>query len=59
MERSKFENIKSIYIFKKIASFLNDSYIFEIIKYNIKLQKKLGIDISHYRKRSGKYKIGN
>ena len=61
MERgdNKIENIKFIYIFNKIVSFLNDSCIMEIIKYNLNVQKKLGIDISHYRKRSGKYKNGS
>ena len=58
-EGSKLENIKSIYIINKILSFLIDSDKLEIIKYNINLQTKLGININHSMKESGRHIIGN
>ena len=58
-EDNKLENIKSIYIISKILSFFIDNDKLEIIKYNINLQKKLGININHYMKESGRHIIGN
>ena len=57
-EDNKLENIKSIYILNKIFSFLFDIDKLKIIKYNMNLQKKLGINIIHYMKKSEKYILG-
>ena len=51
-------DIKSSYIIKGIFLFLNDKQKLNIIIYNKKLQKILGVDIEVYKKISGKYRIG-
>ena len=60
MENDKtiFKNIKSIYILKKIFSFLNQRKELNIIIYNKSLNKRLNISIDDYKKCSGKLKVG-
>ena len=54
----KFEGIKSLYNLKEIFSLVRTNRKMNIIIYNKELQKKIGIDIEDYKKKSGKYKIG-
>ena len=51
------ENIKSFYIAKTIFSFSNEKNKFKLIKYNKSLQKKINLDITNYKKFSGRYII--
>ena len=48
-------NIKSLFIVKKITSFIKESKKMEIIKCCKKLQKHWKIDIDDYKRVSGKY----
>ena len=48
-----FNNLKSNYILYKIFYHMNKKKILEIIKYNIKIQKRLNISIKHYKEISG------
>ena len=50
------DDIKSSYILKDIFSYLNTKQKLNLILYNKKLQKKLGVGIENYKKASGKYK---
>ena len=50
-------NIKSSYIIKGIFLFLNEEQKLNLIIYNKKIQKILGVDIKNYKKKSGKYRI--
>ena len=43
------ENIKSVFIFKKIISFMKRNKSLNIMKYNKRLQKRLNININDYR----------
>ena len=52
-------DIKSKYVQKGIFSFLNEKEKLNMIVYNKKLQKILGVDIKDYQKVSQKFKIGN
>jgi len=52
------EKIKSVYTLKEIFSFLKTIQIINIIIYNKKLHKDLGVDIEDYIKISQKYRIG-
>ena len=54
----KFEGIKSLYNLKEIFSLVRTNIKMNIIIYNKELQKKIGIDIEDYKKKSGKYIIG-
>ena len=56
--KSNINSIKSPYILKKVFSFIDEKRKLNMIIYNKELQKKLGIDIEEYKKKSGKYKIG-
>ena len=47
-------SIKSLYILKKIVSFVDLVKKMNIIKYNKKFQKKFGININNYKVKSGK-----
>ena len=51
------KQIKSLYIFKYILSFLYENKKLCLIIYNKEYQNKLGIDIEHYKEISGKYII--
>ena len=51
-------DIKSLYIVKKIFTFLDENKKLEMIVYNKKLQKMNLINIEDYKIKSGKYKIG-
>ena len=51
-------DIKSLYIIKIIFSFLYEKQKLYMILYSKELQKKLLINIEDYKKKSGKYKIG-
>ena len=51
-------DIKSIFIAKKICSFLSERQILNMIRYNKLFQNLLLVDINNYKKMSGKYKIG-
>ena len=56
--KANIRDIKSLYIKKKIFSFLEEKQKLNIILYNKELQKELLVDIEDYKKSSGKYKIG-
>ena len=57
-KKLRLQKIKSPYILKEIFSFLDTTQKLNIMIYNKKLQKSLGIDIGDYKRKSGKYKIG-
>ena len=42
-------NIRSKYILQQIFDYLNEKRCFKIIKYNKNIQKKLDLNISHYK----------
>ena len=44
-----FNNIKSLYIFKKIFNHLYEKKLLDLIKYNKKIQKRLNITINDYK----------
>ena len=46
---SKIENIKNLYILKKILSFLKKKKLLEINKYSKKMQQKLKLNINDYK----------
>ena len=50
--------IKSNFIFKTLFSFLSENSKLLWVKNNKELQLRLGIDLEYYKKKSGKYKIG-
>ena len=54
----KIKNIKSAFIIKKIFSFLDAKIKWNIIIYNQEFQKIISVDLDDYKKKSGKYKIG-
>ena len=51
-------DINSSYIIKNIFSFLSEKKLLNMIIYNKLFQNVLLIDMKNYKKRSGKYKIG-
>ena len=51
-------DIKSLYVFNEIFSFLHEKQKLDIIIYNKQLQKFYEIDIEKYKKVSGKYRKG-
>jgi len=51
-------DIKSSFIIKNIFSFLSEKQILNMVMYNQQFQKLLLVDITNYKKMSGKYKIG-
>ena len=51
------ENIKSLFIMKKLFSFLNEEIKLKIIIYNKKIQRKINISLINYKIFSGKYII--
>ncbi len=50
-------DIKSEYIIRDIFSFINKKQRLNLIAYNKKLQKIIGVNIEDYKEASGKYKI--
>ena len=52
------QSIESNYIFIYIFSFLDENKKLNILIYNKKIKKKLGININNYIKQSGKIYIG-
>ena len=52
------KSIKSLYILKRVYSFIIEIKKLKIIHYSKEIQKKLDINIMNYRLFSGKYKIG-
>ena len=50
-------NIKSIFITKKVFSFLNEAKKLKLIKYNKNMQSKLNINLVNYKTLSGRYII--
>ena len=50
-------SVKSVYITKIIISNLEEKQKFKITKYNKRFQNKLNIDITDYKRCSGKYLI--
>jgi len=58
--KSKFNlrDIKSSYNIKRIFSFLYEKQKLKMIIYSKELQKICSINIEDYKKKSGKYKIG-
>ena len=53
-KESLIKNVKSIYVLKKIYSFINKYLELLLINHNKNLQNKLNIDIEDYKKTSGK-----
>jgi len=51
-------DIKSLYNIKRIFSFLYEKQKLKMAVYNKELQKMFSIGIEDYKKKSGKYKIG-
>ena len=51
-------DIKSSYIIKQIFSFIYEKQKLRMILYKKELQNMCAIDIEDYKKKSGKYKIG-
>ncbi len=51
------ELIKSKYNIREVFSFLYEKQKLNMIIYNKKLQKIIGVNINDYKKKSGKYKI--
>jgi antitoxin component YwqK of YwqJK toxin-antitoxin module len=49
------KRINSLIIFKKLFLFLEEKKKLNLIIYNKKYKKKLGIDLEYYKKISGKY----
>ena len=49
------EYIKSSFILKKIFTYIDNRVKFKSVKYNKKIQKKLGLNIIDFRRISGKY----
>ena len=49
------EKIKSTFILKKIFIFTNEKVKLKSVIYNKRIQKKLGLTIIDYRRKSGKY----
>ena len=58
LEEKPLESIKSLYILKRVFSFLPEKEKLNLIIYNKQIQKTLDIDIEEYIKISGKFKIG-
>ena len=58
LEEKPLESIKSLYILKRVLSFLPEKEKLNLIIYNKQIQKTLDIDIEEYIKISGKFKIG-
>ena len=56
--RINIRDIKSSFIIKNIFSFLSEKQILNLILYNKQFQNLLLVDIKNYKKKSGKYKIG-
>ena len=56
MDKNYIRKIKSIYIFKKIFSFLSEYIKLDLIQYNIKSQKKLQISIEDYKNKCKIYR---
>ena len=52
-----FDNIKSLYIKKKIFEYLYDEIQLKLIKYNKSLQNQLNINLDNYKIFSGRYII--
>ena len=52
-----YNKIKSKYIFKIIFSYLNELIKLKVIKYNKKLQSKIGVGLIYYKHFSGSYII--
>ena len=51
--------IKSSWTLKNIFYYLNDSRKFNLIVYNKELQNRLNINITDFKRYSGKYVIGD
>ena len=56
-DKISMENVKSKYIIQEIFSFLSEKIKLDIVKYNKKIQKKIGIKLLNYKFFSGKYII--
>ena len=54
---TQINNIKSIYLFKKVFSLLDEKIKLLLLNHNKKIQKKLKIDIERFKKLSQRYRI--
>ena len=54
----KIGDFKSFLIIKRIFSFLSENQRLNMIMHNKEIQKKFLFDIRDYKKKSGKYKVG-
>ena len=50
-------NIKSIFITRKVFSFLNEVIKLKLIRYNKNMQSKMNINLINYKTLSGRYII--
>ena len=51
------EKIKSLFLLKVIFSYLDNERKLHLIRYNKKLKRIMNINITHYKRLSGKYII--
>ena len=51
-------NINSVYILRRVITYIDEGRKLELIIYNKKMQKKLEISLTNYKFFSSKYKIG-
>ena len=56
---SLIKSMKSVYILKKLFSFLENKIILRIVAHNKQIQKKLELNINDYKKASGRYIKGD
>ena len=54
---NKFKNIKSKYILKKVFNNLERKKLFNILKYNNEIKKRINININDYKEYSEKYTL--
>ena len=52
---NKLKNVKSYYIIKKVFGYMTERKSFEIIRHSKSIQKRINININHYKSYSEKY----
>ena len=53
--KNKYENLKNDYFLQKVFNNLEKKKLFNIVKYNKNIKKRIGININHYKLISEKY----
>ena len=56
--KTKLNNIKSIYILKSIFNYISSNVFLDLLCYNKEMQNKLQISIEDYKKFGNRFKIG-